>query len=153
MKNLLTTLTLILAFAMPAGANWSKTITGTLDDCGALSMTGRRVCYFNMAAEVSTDSALLTKGQCGSVTIEFNSDLTATTVDAEGNIRACADATTQDTSICNPIYSDSGAVTMNGDCATGRCAIYGITSNYLWFDVTNATASGNTARVTATCNP
>ncbi len=149
MKNLLTTLTLILAFAMPAGANWSKTITGTTNDC-SLNPNSRQVCYFNIADGVSTNSAFLSGGSC-KVTFHLNPDLASTaTTDTEGRVRCCFDATTRDTSVCNPVITDAGDVTLNGDCTTGRCAVFGAICPQFYFDVTAAPA-GNAARVIAQC--
>jgi len=135
---------LLLASAASAG-QWSKTPTGTTANC---LLSTQRVCYYNFTTD-NEDSPMLQTDMCDSVTILYQSDIAGTDTDAEANVRTCVSSTV-DNNTCNIVYSDAGAVTLNGDPATGRAAIYDIVANWLYVDITT-NADPDSGRVVAIC--
>ena len=86
---------------------------------------------------------------CDSVTAIYNADTVGTDTTAEIYIRTCVDGVVS-TNSCNRVFSDAGAVTLNGDPTTGRSAIYGIVANWLYVEV-SANADPQPARVQLIC--
>lgn len=79
--------------------------------------------------------------------------MNAATRGCEGNIRACVSwdiSTYTATNICEPVYSDAGAVTLNGDPATGRRWLYNYVAEWIYVDVT-ANAGSDDCRVQVFC--
>jgi len=136
----------LLLLASAAGANWSKAPDGTTMDC---DLSIRTTCYYNFSD--TTDSGILVTDMCKSVTIGFDADLASTSdgTGAEIYVMRCASKTISANS-CTRVYSDAGAVTLNGNPAVGRSAIYEIVANFIYIDVDENDGSDD-ARVEVQC--
>ena len=141
-------LLLALLLASPAFAeSWSAEPTGTTATCP--TMQPGVSCFFNDSG--TDDSPGINLSGClNGVTLLVNSDLTAITTGAEGYWRMCSgDILTP--SECNQVYTDAGAVTLNGDPAVGRSAAYGIMGRTgYWENISNAGADAY--RLTLVCH-
>jgi hypothetical protein len=131
---------------------WNSAPDGTGTALVALAPGRHTVAYHNFdGAAAEDDSLMLDVWQCTSVDIQVDTDLTAITTGGEGYIRSCV-VDTAAAITCDMVYTDAGVVTLNGDPATGRNAIYGLSAIWIYWDTT-ANLGADAGRVWVKCNP
>ena len=122
-----------LFFAAPSVAGWDITEAGTGTQCTELQInpSSPNTCFYNSSSTSAGFLDALDISSCrNAVTLCFDGDTTATTAGAEIYIYQSLSATCS-TNTSERLYSDAGAVTLNGNSAVGRHCIYGIMGKWL----------------------
>jgi hypothetical protein len=141
----------VLLLATPAWAqSWSTAEAGTDDSCIVTppNPANQKTCFYNLAQADTTNSPGLKTEECRFLTLHVDTNMSATTSGGEVTLYGCVSSTVS-TNVCNPMYTDAGAVTLNGDGSVGRAASYGGSAPWV-FLVVSANATG-ALRASITC--
>lgn len=163
MRSLLLTLGALIALPGLASAGWQSCPGSTTNpDTAAVQLeAGQAICYRHAG---TTDPPRVDARRCyAGVDVLYDGQVDGTNTDAEGQLYRCACAdvfgvTCSDTGTtgCEKILTDTDAdgsvndVTLNGSVTGHRDAIYGVSPDFLLWDVT-ANASSRTFEVKFLC--